>query len=392
MRTKNSLNRLSSSSSVSSALSRSQDSAASLSFVSNASIDSSTDQLSASSSASSNCSSGDSGIVSRKGMSSSKSSIELVDKQNNSVKNAHSTSQRFSFFENNKNIFAGHKKEQSLGSRIVSVPLNNLKKSGCRVKEHLLSVTRPAKALSYQKSDLTNGNIDTATIESKFRREVHITNNNPDFTKENPYAYCRPATTKLTNNILLTSGNTPMTSSFSSAIFNFGVKTDIRQHDSIKRTIIHASTGEILKGIASLINYKCSCLRHFDTDQLTIWLRTVDRSLLVQGWQDIAFLNPANMVFFFMLVRSVLNEEEDFPIKNIGDLQSVVLTCLYVSYSYMGNEIKSIMRMWRMIRLYLSRRGNPDIPAPTFAELLDKLNMNTSKFLNGSVGYANDGF
>jgi len=36
------------------------------------------------------------------------------------------------------------------------------------------------------------------------------------------------------------------------------------------------------------------------------WLRAVDRSLLVQGWQDTAFINPANVVFVFMLVRAEL--------------------------------------------------------------------------------------
>jgi len=36
------------------------------------------------------------------------------------------------------------------------------------------------------------------------------------------------------------------------------------------------------------------------------WLRTVDRSLLLQGWQDTAFINPANVVFVFMLVRAEL--------------------------------------------------------------------------------------
>lgn len=52
-------------------------------------------------------------------------------------------------------------------------------------------------------------------------------------------------------------------------------------------------------------------------------------------FQDVAFINPANVVFVYMLVRDLVEEE----IECEQDLQAVVLTCLYLSYSYMGNEI-----------------------------------------------------
>ena len=52
--------------------------------------------------------------------------------------------------------------------------------------------------------------------------------------------------------------------------------------------------------------------------------------------QDIAFINPANVVFVYMLVRELVGEEE---VHSEQELQAVVLTCLYLSYSYMGNEI-----------------------------------------------------
>lgn len=48
-----------------------------------------------------------------------------------------------------------------------------------------------------------------------------------------------------------------------------------------------------------------------------------------------AFINPANVVFVYMLVRELVNGEETKE----SDLQASVLTCLYLSYSYMGNEI-----------------------------------------------------
>lgn len=52
--------------------------------------------------------------------------------------------------------------------------------------------------------------------------------------------------------------------------------------------------------------------------------------------QDVAFINPANVVFVYMLVRELVDGE---TIGREQELQAVVLTCLYLSYSYMGNEI-----------------------------------------------------
>lgn len=48
-----------------------------------------------------------------------------------------------------------------------------------------------------------------------------------------------------------------------------------------------------------------------------------------------AFINPANVVFVYMLVRDLVESN----IEQEQDLQAIVLTCLYLSYSYMGNEI-----------------------------------------------------
>lgn len=52
-------------------------------------------------------------------------------------------------------------------------------------------------------------------------------------------------------------------------------------------------------------------------------------------FQDVAFINPANVVFVYMLVRELVDGHETKE----TELQASVLTCLYLSYSYMGNEI-----------------------------------------------------
>ncbi|CAG2176677.1 unnamed protein product, partial [Oppiella nova] len=96
-----------------------------------------------------------------------------------------------------------------------------------------------------------------------------------------------------------------------------------------------ASTSELLRCLGDFLANKCHKLKNFQSGDAVIWLRAVDRSLLLQGWQDIAFINPANVVFLYMLLRELIQED----VESEKELQAVVLTCLYLSYAYMGNEI-----------------------------------------------------
>merc|ERR1711884_332600 len=75
-----------------------------------------------------------------------------------------------------------------------------------------------------------------------------------------------------------------------------------------KKTVIQASTSELLKCLGNFLYKKCYKLRDFQPGDAIMWLRTVDRSLLLQGWQDIAFINPANVVFVYLLVRDMTDE------------------------------------------------------------------------------------
>lgn len=102
-----------------------------------------------------------------------------------------------------------------------------------------------------------------------------------------------------------------------------------------RKTVIQASTSELLKCLGEFLCKRCTKIHKLQVTDAANWLRMVDRSLLYQGWQDIGFINPANLVFVYMLLRDLIDED----IKSEKELQAVVLTCLYLSYSYMGNEI-----------------------------------------------------
>ncbi|KAJ7313492.1 hypothetical protein JRQ81_004911 [Phrynocephalus forsythii] len=102
-----------------------------------------------------------------------------------------------------------------------------------------------------------------------------------------------------------------------------------------KRVIVQASTSELLRCLGEFLCRRCYRLKHLSPTDPVLWLRSVDRSLLLQGWQDQGFITPANVVFLYMLCRDVISCE----VATDHELQAVLLTCLYLSYSYMGNEI-----------------------------------------------------
>ncbi|XP_068606294.1 cyclin-dependent kinase 5 activator 1-like [Brachionichthys hirsutus] len=102
-----------------------------------------------------------------------------------------------------------------------------------------------------------------------------------------------------------------------------------------KRVIVQASTSELMRSLGEFLCRRCSRLKRLSPTDPVLWLRSVDRSLLLQGWQDQGFITPANVVFLYMLCRDVVPSE----VASERELQASLLTCLYLSYSYMGNEI-----------------------------------------------------
>jgi cyclin-dependent kinase 5 activator 1 len=52
-----------------------------------------------------------------------------------------------------------------------------------------------------------------------------------------------------------------------------------------KKTVVQATTSELLKCLGNFLYRKCDKLKNFQPGDAIMWLRTVDRSLLLQGWQ-----------------------------------------------------------------------------------------------------------
>lgn len=104
---------------------------------------------------------------------------------------------------------------------------------------------------------------------------------------------------------------------------------------SPRRVIVQASTGELLRCLSEFMCRRCYKLKELSPNEIILWFRNVDRSLLIQGWQDQGFITPANLVFVYMICREAVTED----ISTEFELQATFLTCLYLAYSYMGNEI-----------------------------------------------------
>lgn len=63
------------------------------------------------------------------------------------------------------------------------------------------------------------------------------------------------------------------------------VKPETAQIYVPKKTVIQASTSELLKCLGIYLQRRCYRLKNFQPGDAVIWLRSVDRSLLIQGWQ-----------------------------------------------------------------------------------------------------------
>ncbi|XP_075789056.1 cyclin-dependent kinase 5 activator 2 [Pelodiscus sinensis] len=109
-----------------------------------------------------------------------------------------------------------------------------------------------------------------------------------------------------------------------------------RAPSSPRRVVVQASTGELLRCLGDFVCRRCYRLKELSPGELIAWFRSVDRALLLQGWQDQGFITPANLVFVYLLCREALRGEE---IGSPAELQAAFLTCLYLAYSYLGHEI-----------------------------------------------------
>lgn len=118
------------------------------------------------------------------------------------------------------------------------------------------------------------------------------------------------------------------------------VKPPLPQAVKPRKIVIQASTTELLRCLGEFICRRCRLADDLRPGEVGTWLREVDRSLIAQGWQELRFIMPSSVVFVYMLCRECVPKAA----RSRHEVQVHVLTCLYLAYSYMGNEISYPLR------------------------------------------------
>ncbi|XP_077474031.1 cyclin-dependent kinase 5 activator 2b [Stigmatopora argus] len=131
---------------------------------------------------------------------------------------------------------------------------------------------------------------------------------------------------------------------------------------SPRRIVIQASTGELLRCLGDFVCRRCYKLKELNSGEVILWFRNIDRTLLLQGWQDQGFITPANVVFVYLLCEATLEESVASP----AELQGAFQTCLYLAYSYMGNEISYPLKPFMM-------EANKDVFWETSLGIIERL-------------------
>lgn len=128
-----------------------------------------------------------------------------------------------------------------------------------------------------------------------------------------------------------------------------------QQHHQMQQPIFKASTSELLEclslfivaqiqlNLIDLSNLKLqnqNNLKSIKPNIIVTWIKAIDKSLLIQGWSDVSFINPTHIVFLYMMLKDFVQSE----IRTDSELHTIIMACLYVAYSYIGNEISYPLR------------------------------------------------
>lgn len=92
---------------------------------------------------------------------------------------------------------------------------------------------------------------------------------------------------------------------------------------------------ETLKYIGCYVYLRCRNLEGLKPSVVVGWVRSVDRSLVLSGWQEMGFISQPNMIVLYMLLREVIPPK----VRSIAQLKALMMSTLYMCYAYNGHEI-----------------------------------------------------
>lgn len=165
-------------------------------------------------------------------------------------------------------------------------PLSDITNANSGVKQTGLECSDNDAKPSFHSNDSTNC-INKSSI---------IFDDNSIFNKKIPSG--RPATVALTDG----SDYNDFTSRSAGVKSREGSNTGVISHSRVaplstspaprtlrnsppRKTVIQASTSELLRCVGEFVRRRCSKLRCLEAGDVVLWMRGVDRTLLLQGWQ-----------------------------------------------------------------------------------------------------------
>ncbi|XP_062857036.1 cyclin-dependent kinase 5 activator 1-like [Trichomycterus rosablanca] len=99
--------------------------------------------------------------------------------------------------------------------------------------------------------------------------------------------------------------------------------------------LMNSSLKELLQCLGEFLCRRCSQLKSLTPVMPTEWLLKTDFFLTLVGWQNKSYIEQGSVVFLYALCREIISAE----VASVKELRSVLLTCLYVYYSYAGYDI-----------------------------------------------------
>ena len=178
---------------------------------------------------------------------------------------------------------AAHKKKMDVANATISnrvsilrTPLDNIHP----VLDNNKNIQKPSQYYSLKSNDYFEPTLRTAKSSVRppltlavpqidHKSGIHFVNIEKN---HQPQVQLNPPTRNHNSNAHLQKSN-----SNTSSTSNTSVKT--------KKTVVQASTSELLRCFGVFLFRRCRRLNNFQAADAVMWLRMVDRSLLLQGWQ-----------------------------------------------------------------------------------------------------------
>ncbi|XP_022526850.2 cyclin-dependent kinase 5 activator 1 [Astyanax mexicanus] len=102
------------------------------------------------------------------------------------------------------------------------------------------------------------------------------------------------------------------------------------------RTVVrNVFCSQLLRLVGEFLCRRCRLLAGLRPTVPPFWIQNVDVSLTVLGAQQQSFICSGTVAFLYMLLRDSVSAE----VSSMEELRAVLLSCLYVSYAYIGHEV-----------------------------------------------------